>query len=212
MPLHRPTRLERRSATRNRILAAAEAVICRTGFNCATIELIAEEAGFTRGAVYSNFCGKESIIVELLERHMKCIEVELDALFDNRSEDLISSICKWLHTAYIASRAPSLVVEFQLLCHRHPVFLGLYLSLQDAQALKLAVLIERHPTSANTCVSALCIANTLITLAQGLHLQRLVGNFSADDGTAHIFRAALLAMRQDGALMPLQDTSGHGKR
>ncbi|GAA3631254.1 hypothetical protein GCM10022223_56600 [Kineosporia mesophila] len=64
-----PTRITpRRAATRQRLLAAASAVIAERGVNGASVESICEEAGFTRGAFYSNFATKEDLLNELMSQ------------------------------------------------------------------------------------------------------------------------------------------------
>lgn len=58
--------IRRRENTRQRLLDAAFAVFVRHGFAGATIEMITDEAGFTRGAFYSNFTSKDELFIELL--------------------------------------------------------------------------------------------------------------------------------------------------
>lgn len=41
------------------------------GFQAATVDLIAEEAGFSKGAVYSNFDSKEDLFMAMLEQHIE---------------------------------------------------------------------------------------------------------------------------------------------
>ena len=62
----RLTREEKKAETRREILNAAAAVFIRSGFQGASVEQITAEAGFTRGAFYSNFESKEQLFVELL--------------------------------------------------------------------------------------------------------------------------------------------------
>ena len=54
-------RAEKKAATRAALLEAAARVFGRGGFYGASVEEIAEEAGFSRGAVYSNFESKEDL-------------------------------------------------------------------------------------------------------------------------------------------------------
>ena len=61
-----PTREEKRAETRRRLLDAAEQVFVRRGLQGSSVEEIAAEAGFTRGAFYSNFKSKDELFVELL--------------------------------------------------------------------------------------------------------------------------------------------------
>jgi AcrR family transcriptional regulator len=44
-------------------------VFLRHGFHAASLEEIAEEAGYTKGAVYSNFAGKDDLFLAVLEDH-----------------------------------------------------------------------------------------------------------------------------------------------
>ena len=62
----RPTREEKQAETRRRLLDSAADVFIRRGFQKASVEEICEEAGFSRGAFYSNFESKEEMFVELL--------------------------------------------------------------------------------------------------------------------------------------------------
>lgn len=65
-PRKRLTRAERQAETRRLLLEAAEDVFRRRGFTGSSVEEIAEQAGFTRGAFYSNFESKEALFIELL--------------------------------------------------------------------------------------------------------------------------------------------------
>lgn len=66
-PPERLSRAEQRARTRQRLLDSAAEVIRRRGYGAASVEAIAAEAGFTRGAFYSNFESKEQLFVELLQ-------------------------------------------------------------------------------------------------------------------------------------------------
>ena len=66
----RLTREESRAVTREKLLASAYEVMAREGYEGASIDRIAEEAGFSKGAFYSNFESKDEIFLELLETHL----------------------------------------------------------------------------------------------------------------------------------------------
>jgi AcrR family transcriptional regulator len=68
----RPTRRRRpkREEVRRRLLEAATRVFARRGYAEATLDEVAEEAGFSKGAVYSNFAGKEEVFYALLREHV----------------------------------------------------------------------------------------------------------------------------------------------
>jgi AcrR family transcriptional regulator len=56
----RMTREQSRANTRDRLLAAARSVFARSGFHGASVDEIAAEAGFSTGALYSNFDGRRT--------------------------------------------------------------------------------------------------------------------------------------------------------
>src|SRR5687767_6777749 len=62
----RLSRKERQRRTRERLLEAAEQVFLRRGLQGSSVEEIAAEAGFTRGAFYSNFSSKDDLFIQLL--------------------------------------------------------------------------------------------------------------------------------------------------
>jgi AcrR family transcriptional regulator len=66
----RLTREQSRANTRERLLAAARRAFARSGFHGASVEEIASEAGFSTGALYSNFEGKEDLFLVLMEREI----------------------------------------------------------------------------------------------------------------------------------------------
>jgi AcrR family transcriptional regulator len=72
MKRKRKTQAERREETREEVLAAAARVFACHGFHATSLEAVAEEAGFSRGAVYYNFADKEELFLELLDR--RCAE------------------------------------------------------------------------------------------------------------------------------------------
>ncbi|HET7651637.1 MAG TPA: TetR/AcrR family transcriptional regulator [Acidimicrobiales bacterium] len=63
-------REEKKAQTRARLLDAAAAVFARKGLVAASLDEVAEEAGLTKGAVYSNFAGKDDLIDALLKERL----------------------------------------------------------------------------------------------------------------------------------------------
>lgn len=61
MPATTSKQQARTDATRKRLLAAAERLFARDGFEAARLEDIAAQAGYSRGAFYANFEDKEDI-------------------------------------------------------------------------------------------------------------------------------------------------------
>ena len=65
----RLTRPEKKERTRADLLAAARTVFLRRGFHGASLDEIAEEAGYTKGAVYSNFADKDALYLAVVDAH-----------------------------------------------------------------------------------------------------------------------------------------------
>ena len=66
----RLTREQSKANTRERLLDAARSVFASGGFHGASVEEIASAAGFSTGALYSNFDGKEDLFLALMEREI----------------------------------------------------------------------------------------------------------------------------------------------
>jgi AcrR family transcriptional regulator len=88
MKRKRKTQAERREETREHVLAAAARVFAARGFHATSLDAIAEEAGFSRGAVYYNFADKEELFLELLDRRCAERAQDLRAVFAGTEDDV----------------------------------------------------------------------------------------------------------------------------
>ena len=82
-PTRRLRQGERTQATRTALLASAERIFARDGFEAARIEDIALDAGRTRGAFYANFDGKAEIFIALRSITFRRLRSEVSALLAN---------------------------------------------------------------------------------------------------------------------------------
>ena len=74
-------RRPRRDEVRARVLEAAAGVVAERGLAGASLDQVAAAAGFTKGAVYSNFASKDELFLALLEHSSaRRIEAVEDAL------------------------------------------------------------------------------------------------------------------------------------
>jgi AcrR family transcriptional regulator len=62
------TRERRKQLTREHLLASAARLFVERGFHGSSIDGIAHEAGFTKGAVYAHFKNKEEVFIALTEQ------------------------------------------------------------------------------------------------------------------------------------------------
>ena len=77
----RLSRAERTALTRGEILEAAERRFYRDGYHATTLEAIAEDAGYTKGAVYSAFASKADLFLTLVDAVIEERLDEIGALF-----------------------------------------------------------------------------------------------------------------------------------
>src|SRR5438874_8380300 len=82
MPTAVLTRKERQEQTREQLVEAAARVFARRGYHRATVDEIASEAGFTIGALYSNFAGKEELFLALADRQVEERVAEVGSIAD----------------------------------------------------------------------------------------------------------------------------------
>ena len=94
--LERLSRQDRKKQTRQRLIDAAARVFAERGFEAATIDEVAATAGFTKGAVYSNFASKTDLFIALIERR-----IEIQAAYQSRRlegmtrEDAAATVEGW---------------------------------------------------------------------------------------------------------------------
>src|SRR5918992_3549878 len=65
----RSRREERKEETRAELIAAAARVFARSGFHGASLEEIARQAGYTTGAIYWHFRGKDDLFLAVFEAY-----------------------------------------------------------------------------------------------------------------------------------------------
>jgi AcrR family transcriptional regulator len=85
----RLTRKERQARTRSRLMRSAAKVFCKRGLQQASIDEVAEDAGYTKGAFYANFKSKEELFLAMLDERFaeRLEEIESAASSDEDFED-----------------------------------------------------------------------------------------------------------------------------
>jgi AcrR family transcriptional regulator len=84
VPADRPA-VRRRAATRERPRAGAREVLAREGIQGASVEHICEQAGYTRGAFYSNFTSKDDLMLAVFDRERESMFTTLREAADPSS-------------------------------------------------------------------------------------------------------------------------------
>lgn len=173
-PSARLSRADQQARTRERLLASAENVFSRLGYDGSSVDLIAEEAGFSKGAVYSNFDNKEALFLELLRRHMERDMADLAETVRVAPQRLPELVGAWLNDVHVQSDCPLLVTELQLHARRSAAFAQQYYALQQRQNAALADILEQYCNAAGrrSALPLADLAAALMALAHGLGLQK----------------------------------------
>jgi AcrR family transcriptional regulator len=75
-----PTRAERQAQTRQELVDAADRLFTAQGFHATSLDAVAAEAGFTKGAVYSNFTSKEDLFFAVYQRRVDTRVAEFERI------------------------------------------------------------------------------------------------------------------------------------
>jgi AcrR family transcriptional regulator len=94
MATARLTRAERREQTRDDLIAAADRQFVDGGFHATSLDQIAAAAGYTKGAVYSNFASKEDLFFAVYERRVEGAEAQMRELFAGDAELALDRIAR----------------------------------------------------------------------------------------------------------------------
>lgn len=87
----RPTRVQRSDETRAALVRSACKLICELGMQGASIDRIAAEAGYTKGAFYVHFASKEDMFLTLLDEHFDAELARLDAVLQGAGEPAVEA-------------------------------------------------------------------------------------------------------------------------
>ena len=114
MARRRPTQEERKAKTRERLLDSAERVCRKRGYHAASVEEIAGRAGYSTGAVYAHFRGKDDLVLAVVERRLERQAAEIaTATADRRGDDRLAAGAE-LWTAVLRSDRDFIVFFVEL--------------------------------------------------------------------------------------------------
>lgn len=138
-------RADRKARTRDELVHAAARIFGERGFHAARLEDVAEHAGYSTGAIYSNFAGKEDLFLAVLERQVAAHVRDLRAAVEPESEAenrIAAAAAQWLDEQRRGQRAFLLFVELWAYAARNPRFRRRFVdrvrSLRDATASLIA--------------------------------------------------------------------------
>jgi AcrR family transcriptional regulator len=105
-----------------RILDAALEVFTKLGFESANLDLVAEQAGCSRGAIYAHYANKEEVFLELRDHHLRgqflaiCSKLEAIPELEKRR----ATFKRWMIGQIEDPFWGVLMLEYKLYAIRHP--------------------------------------------------------------------------------------------
>ena len=175
----RLSRAERREQTRQELISAAEACFVSQGFQASSVDEVAERAGYTKGAVYSNFASKEDLFFAVYERRIERMQIEVEPGLRQAGAQ---QTFDWLATSAIERRDRDdgwLAVFFEFWAHalRHPElrdrFAAIHARALEPLADAVRALAEDRGLALSADVTASQVVLAWNAMEVGLGLERL---------------------------------------
>ena len=184
MATARLTRAERREQTRDDLIAAADRLFVEGGFHATSLDQIAAAAGYTKGAVYSNFASKEDLFFAVYERRAAVTEAQLGELFAGDPRVALERISGDT-TGRVNRDDGWLAVFFEFWAHaiRHPELRGRFALIHRRLQAPIAEALQRVADEAGAELpdAALPLAVASTAMQIGLALERLTQPDVVDD-------------------------------
>jgi len=183
----RLSRKERQAHTRARLMRSAASIAAQRGLERASLDAVAEHAGFTKGAVYANFESKEDLFLSMLDARFAERLAELDRILS--SEDDPDTQARAAAAGFIAAIESDpewerLFVEFAVYAARNEDFrvelVARYRTMREriaelltARAARLGIEPVLPPGQ---------VATMTFAMANGIALERLLEPDAVPDG------------------------------
>jgi AcrR family transcriptional regulator len=178
------SREEQVERNRRLVLEAARRVFLARGYVNATVDAIAEEAGFSKGVVYSQFESKADMFLALLEARISERAAQNEQLAEQLDASQLAAAVPEL--AFALRRAepewPHLVLEFRVHAARVPELNRRYAQLHERTVERLAGIFARVHERAGTTprYPVRGLAELALAINVGTCLEQLANPGSAD--------------------------------
>jgi AcrR family transcriptional regulator len=178
----------RRQQTRDYLLQAAAQVFAERGYHAASIDEVAAAAGYTKGAVYSNFKNKEDLFLALIESaynqelaRLRTAYEGSDVPPENRLSDFVGLVRDQLDN--MPDNWGMLRQEFNLYAMRNPAARARLTELEEMDIAVISDLIRDGRTRMGVDVdeSPESAARIVVALFQGIGLMRMLNPDAIDE-------------------------------
>jgi AcrR family transcriptional regulator len=190
MDLEPLTPERRRRQTREHLLEAAARVLAERGYHGASLDEVAAAAGFTKGAVYSNFKNKEDLFIALLEwlhdREMAELRKTL-AKSEIPPESRLTDFVALMRDQLVVSQTPgawtALNLEFSLYAIRNEAVRVRLAEIERTLIESVAEIIqhERERRGIHLDETSTEVARIIQALIRGLSIMRAIDPEALDE-------------------------------
>ncbi|MFD8494193.1 TetR/AcrR family transcriptional regulator [Amycolatopsis sp. NPDC059657] len=174
----RLTRAESQARTREQLTATAMDLFLRDGYSATSLEKVADEAGYSKGAVYSNFRNKDELCLAVLDRiHDEQVAMIAEALVGaDDMNGLITAFQSWAERSIGDEAWTALEVEFATNARHNPEVRHELAIRDKAIRDSIAALLSGYAEqfSITLPMSADDAATALLSLGIGLGVQRAI--------------------------------------
>jgi AcrR family transcriptional regulator len=173
------TRKEKQAKTRSALLRSAAKLICRKGITEASIDDVAADAGYTKGAFYANFKSKEEMFLVMLDEayaeELERLEAHLPGA-GAPAEEVRESAEDFLSFVRANPDWPRLYFEFVVYAARNPDFREELATRNRAMLERIAEVVRNWAADfpAQPPFPYEDLATMLFCLADGFLIQQLV--------------------------------------
>lgn len=177
----------RRAMTRQHLLDAAAIVFARNGFHGSTLDEVAATAGFSKGAVYSNFKSKDDLFVALLDDRIERQFAVVSEILDTGSHDAAEQFPRmreiFRSDMFWSDDFLTLWLEFVLYARRNPQAQRKLAASAERSHARVQELIEHEYAAVGATPSYPTgdLAEISLALINGLGIDRLVNPDAVTD-------------------------------
>jgi AcrR family transcriptional regulator len=178
--VERWTQERRREHTRELLLEAAQLVFATKGFDGASLDEIADTAGYTRGAIYKHFASKEELFLAVNKRYNeRYLEAFLDLIDPStlpQDIDLASIAKRWRELQTRDPHEIALGMEFTLYMLRNPEARARVAEHRQAVARMIADFMDEQAgrLGVHLRIPALTLARVALAVGDGLELASMI--------------------------------------
>jgi AcrR family transcriptional regulator len=177
----------RRQLTRDTLVDAAAELFAQRGFHAASLDDIAATAGFTKGAIYSNFGSKEDLLLAVVEhrgdRLLSAMWEAHQAQGSVHTHDPSDAAAMWRRIVAADEQTQLLRLELRLYALREPSMRERIADLQRRQLQKATEFMTREAEAGGYTfrMPAAHVAGLLIALTEGLLMEAAVDSENRAD-------------------------------